>query len=137
LQKELSIIEDVADSAIETEVFKVVFNSVGFGLNETKLTDEVKHVLDSAATITKQSGDIRIEVDAHTDSRGTGIYNKDLSLKRANEVKNYLVGKGVSAWRISARGYGEEKLLNKCADGVDCTEEEHTQNRRVELRMMK
>lgn len=134
---EQALIEEVEDTVIETEVFKVVFNSVGFGLNETKLTDEVKYVLDSAASITKQFSDIRIEVDAHTDSRGTSEYNKELSLKRANEVKSYLVSKGVSAWRISARGYGEEKLLNKCADGFDCSEEEHTRNRRVELRMMK
>lgn len=50
---------------------------------------------------------------------------------------NYIVTKGrINKNRISARGYGETLLLNKCANGVECSEEEHARNRRTEIKIM-
>ena len=74
----------------------------------------------------------RVELGSHTDSRGTMEYNRDLSDRRAQSAVEYLVSKGISRGRLTARGYGETRLLNRCRDGVTCSEEEHRVNRRTE-----
>jgi outer membrane protein OmpA-like peptidoglycan-associated protein len=60
-----------------------------------------------------------------------------LSNRRAHAAVDYLVSKGISRSRLKSKGYGETKLLNKCADGVQCTEEEHKVNRRTEFKFTK
>lgn len=121
----------------ENALLKVVFSHVNFGFNETKLVPQVLHILDSAAATIRSGSQIRIEILAHTDSRGSNAYNKELSLKRAAEARAYLLQKGVPSSKIVIRGFGEDKLLNHCKDGVECTEEEHAANRRVELKIVR
>ncbi|MEH6407416.1 MAG: OmpA family protein [Leeuwenhoekiella sp.] len=74
-----------------------------------------------------------ISVRAHTDSQGRDSYNLSLSEKRAQATVNYLVEKGISQNRISGKGYGEQQIINGCINGVDCTDEQHQQNRRSEF----
>lgn len=71
-----------------------------------------------------------IHIESHTDSRGKDSYNEALSEKRAQSTLNWLVDKGISANRLTAKGYGEYQLQNQCSNGVECTEEEHQLNRR-------
>ncbi len=78
-----------------------------------------------------------IELSSHTDSRGKTDYNQDLSQARADAAKAYIVNKGIDAARIISKGYGETQLKNRCKDGVDCTEEEHQENRRTEVKILK
>ena len=73
---------------------------------------------------------------SHTDSRGNDDYNMSLSQQRANSVVNYLVGKGISRSRLVAKGYGETRLVNRCANGVECSEADHKKNRRTEFRII-
>ena len=79
---------------------------------------------------------IRVEIGAHTDANGAANYNLELSKKRAQAVKNYLVKKGIPAARLVAKGYGEAQLLNRCKDGVKCSDEEHAENRRTEFKVI-
>ena len=79
---------------------------------------------------------ISIELNSHTDSRGSSSANQTLSQARAQSVVNYLVAKGINKNRLVAKGFGETKLVNKCADGVTCTEAQHQQNRRTEFRII-
>jgi len=67
------------------------------------------------------------------DSRGSNSYNRQLSQRRADKVVAYLVQQGISARRLTPRGYGEANLLNQCFDGVDCSELDHQYNRRTEI----
>ena len=76
---------------------------------------------------------VRIDVRTHTDCRASDKYNKTLSENRAKSVIAYIVRSGIPSSRITGRGYGETRLVNKCEDGVRCTEEEHQQNRRSEF----
>ncbi len=80
---------------------------------------------------------MQIEMAAHTDSRGTADFNLQLSVKRAESAKDFLVQRGVDPNRIRTVGYGESRLRNGCKDGVPCSEAEHQQNRRTEVRVIR
>lgn len=71
-----------------------------------------------------------IHIESHTDSRGNDVYNELLSERRAQSTMAWLVSKGINRDRLSAKGYGEYRLVNECADGVQCSEEAHQLNRR-------
>lgn len=91
--------------------------------------------LDKVVTLMKDNPGISVELGSHTDSRGNDDYNQKLSQRRAAAAVAYIVSEGVDSARITARGYGESQLVNRCRNGVDCTEGEHQQNRRTELRI--
>ncbi len=80
---------------------------------------------------------MQIELAAHTDSRGASDYNMQLSLRRAESAKDFLVQRGVDPARVRTVGYGESRLRNGCKDGVPCSEAEHQQNRRTEVRVIR
>ena len=92
--------------------------------------------LDNLSALLEQYPSLKIEISSHTDSRGSDEYNKGLSQKRAETCVDYLVTKGISKDRLVARGYGEYVLRNQCANGVNCTEEEHQVNRRTEFKVL-
>lgn len=71
-----------------------------------------------------------IHIESHTDSRGTETYNMQLSEKRAQATRDWLIDKGINTNRLTAQGYGENQLVNHCSDGIECTDEEHQLNRR-------
>ena len=70
---------------------------------------------------------------SHTDSRAEDGYNYILSNKRAKSAVNWLINRGVNKEMISGKGFGETKLINKCSNGVICSEQEHQLNRRLEF----
>lgn len=76
---------------------------------------------------------LKIKVNSHTDSRGKDSYNLSLSQKRAESTVNYMIAKGIAKERLQGQGYGETKLINKCANGVKCSAVEHELNRRSEF----
>lgn len=77
-----------------------------------------------------------IEISSHTDSRGSDEYNLQLSQRRADAIVNWLTSKGIPAFRLKARGYGEGRPVNKCEDGVPCSEEQYQMNRRTEFKVL-
>lgn len=78
----------------------------------------------------RQYPELIIHIESHTDSRGKDIYNEKLSGRRAASTKQWLIDNGINASRLTARGYGEYQLTNRCSNGVQCSEEEHQLNRR-------
>jgi outer membrane protein OmpA-like peptidoglycan-associated protein len=89
--------------------------------------------LDKKIIILKRYENLKLEIKCHSDSRGKSDYNLNLSILRSNSIKNYLIKNGISENRIIYIGVGEQEILNKCEDGIECTEEEHSKNRRVEF----
>ena len=79
---------------------------------------------------------VAVALESHTDARGTAESNQDLSERRAMAVSNYLISKGINASQITANGFGETRLTNRCSDGVSCTEREHRANRRTTFRVI-
>jgi len=80
---------------------------------------------------------IQVEISVHTDSRGTAKFNHRLSQKRADAIATFLLEKGISKKQIYTVGYGEDRLLNHCLDGIRCSELEHLVNKRVEMKITK
>jgi outer membrane protein OmpA-like peptidoglycan-associated protein len=101
--------------------------------NEFVIEKEFEKELEIMAALLNKRPDWGMEIRSYTDSRGPQVKNQKLSQSRANYVAQYLEKKGVNPKQILPVGYGELRLINHCADGVPCTEEEHRQNRRTEL----
>lgn len=110
--------------------------NVYYDLAKATLRPESRRELNSLVSIMKQNNSITIELSSHTDCRGGDDYNQKLSERRAKSCYNYLISKGIDASRIRPVGYGEKKLLNECADGVNCPEDKHQINRRTEIEII-
>ncbi len=93
--------------------------------------------LDALAQLMKQYPSMEVELTAHTDSRGNDQYNLELSLKRAESAKRYLIQKGIRGSRILAMGQGETQIRNRCQDDVECSDDEHQFNRRTEVKVVR
>jgi outer membrane protein OmpA-like peptidoglycan-associated protein len=110
---------------------------INWNLNSATLTPEAKRLIDSRLLpVLAQNPGVKLEVASHTDARGSDSNNQVLSEARARAVVTYLTTKGVNPSLLVANGYGEERLKNRCADGVSCTEREHAVNRRTEFRLI-
>ncbi|MFK7775847.1 MAG: OmpA family protein [Saprospiraceae bacterium] len=116
------------DKSIEIE-------NIYYDLAKWNIRKDAAEELDKLLLTLKDNPSIIVELGSHTDSRGKDKYNLDLSQKRAESAVEYLVENGIDASRISAKGYGETQLVNKCTNGVKCSERRHQMNRRTELKI--
>ena len=115
---------------------EIILSNIYYDYDKTTLRDESKIVLDTLWGMLETNPDIFVEIGSHTDSRGSNSYNEVLSQGRAESVVKYLIQKGIDFKRLGAKGYGETKLINHCADDVECTEEEHQENRRTTFKVV-
>ncbi len=77
-----------------------------------------------------------MSIHGYTDSRGSAQYNKKLAAKRTEAIRAYFIKNGIPGKRIIAVfSIGENGLVNSCGNGIECTEEQHSKNRRVELKV--
>ncbi len=121
----------VPDAKVERvgEGIVVEFSSnVLFAFDKSNLSDDAKINLDKLVKVLNGYPDTNIEVQGHTDSKGSVSYNQALSERRATAVSGYLSGKNINTSRLTIKGFGETmpKYDNSTADG-------RTQNRRVEF----
>lgn len=108
---------------------------VQFDFDKANLKEDGIKLLEPILKELKRNPQATLNIGAHADSYGTEQYNKSLSDRRAKTVKDYFVSHGIAARRIEAVGFGEELLLNRCSDGTECSEEEHSKNRRAEIKV--
>lgn len=120
------------DSIKEEEGKSVVkLNKFYFEKRSTKITSEIAGQLDKVIDLIQRFPGIQLEIESHTDSRGSNSSNKLTSQKRADAIKLYLLKNGASSSNIvSATGYGEEQIINSCTNGVYCIEFLHKKNLR-------
>lgn len=132
------------DNADVTPVVKNIFltpievgltvrlKNIYFDFDKTTLKSESFVELNKVVDFLKQNAKISIEIEGHTDSKGSDTYNANLSQGRSQSVVDYLVGQGIEAARLQARGYGEAKPIDS-----NETEEGRANNRRVEFTVVK
>lgn len=118
-----------------TKTEKLVFRNLTFNYDKAMVSEESMPLADNLADMLIQNPSISIEIDGYTDSRGESYYNSLISELMAKSLMNYLIKKGVAKNRLTAVGFGESKILNKCTEGIDCTEEEHSFNKRIEIKI--
>jgi len=108
---------------------RIVLRGVTFAFDSAEITGASMATLDVAAETLRECPNVRTEVEGHTDSVGSEVYNQALSQRRAESVASYLINHGVSSSRLEAKGLGES---NPIAD--NSTEDGRALNRRVELK---
>lgn len=109
-------------------------SNVYFAFDSYQVTSKYAQELDKLITVLKETEGLSLKIESHTDAIGPKDYNKYLSGKRANATRDYIISQGVDPSRIiSAKGFGEERLLNNCSDGTPCEPDQHSLNRRSEF----
>ncbi len=111
--------------------FTGVIRGIFFDTGKDSIRKQSTRTLDEAAKIFNEYKEVRVEISGHTDNVGKDDYNKDLSRRRAESVKAYLVGKGVSADRITTRGAGPDEPI---ADNAKASG--RAKNRRIEFKIL-
>ena len=106
----------------------VTLSNLRFASGSPALTAEIRTRLDAVVDFFANQPDVRMDVYGHTDSQGADGYNQKLSAARAASVRDYLVGKGINARRLTSAGFGESKPIDD-----NGTEAGRARNRRVEL----
>ena len=114
------------------KVFKV--ENIYYDLDSWEIRDNARVELKKLVNLLDQYP-ISVEIRSHTDCRGSEEYNANLSEKRAETVRRFLIANEIYADRITANGYGESIPLNSCIDGTVCSEEEYQANRRTEFKI--
>lgn len=128
LEKNIKEVKN-GDDLAKTFGIKIIY----FDLDKSNIREDAALELEKILDVLLENPTIKINIRSHTDSRASFEYNDQLSEKRAQSTMDWLVNNGIVASRLIAKGYGERELVNKCADNVPCTEEEHQENRRSEF----
>lgn len=106
-----------------------------YDYNKSNIRHDAAEDLDYLVELMKKYPTLEVELGSHTDARGSDAYNKLLSQQRADAAVRYIVSKGISRNRLTAKGYGETKLVNACGNGVECDDATHEENRRTEIKI--
>lgn len=107
--------------------------NIYYDLDKYAIRSDARPALDELADLMKKYPAITIITSSHTDSRATEAYNRRLSLQRGSSAKAYLMAKGIAASRISVEYYGKTRLVNRCYEGIACSEADQQLNRRTEF----
>jgi peptidoglycan-associated lipoprotein len=114
---------------------QIVLENIYFDLNKWEIVPEAANVLNILVDLLQKYNQMEIELGAHTDSRSSDVFNLTLSKRRAASAVDYLVEKGIDRKRLKSKGFGESVPLIKCT--TNCTEDEHSINRRCEFIILK
>lgn len=109
-----------------------------FDLSASTLLNTDIDILSSQLKVLQKFDNISIKLTGYADARGSAQFNRQLSLQRAKAVRQFLIANGLPANRIvETKGAGASNFVNECLPGIDCSEEKHKENRRVEINFVK
>lgn len=138
LEIELLLEKDVEEIQPCDDLAKVLdIPIIYFDFDKFNIRYDAEVELQKVLAVLNQYPTMTIDIRSHTDCRGTMQYNETLSENRAESTRQYLIDKGIDAGRLTAKGYGESRLVNDCGceptNESSCSEEEHQLNRRSEF----
>ncbi len=115
----------------------IVLKNIYYDFDESYLRlNESSEDLEKVYNFLRDNPELTVQINSHTDARGSHPYNEGLSQRRAQSVVNYLINRNIPISRLKAVGYGERLLVNHCSDGVRCSETDHQLNRRTEFQVI-
>ena len=121
-------IEIGVDASLLIDIDPIYFDSAEFTIDK-----DIARELNKVVAFMNENSSMRIRLRTHTDSRGKSSDNQAISTKRAKAAVDYIISQGIASSRISGRGFGENEIINQCRDGMECSEEEHQENNRMEF----
>ncbi|HRH10318.1 MAG TPA: OmpA family protein, partial [Bacteroidia bacterium] len=124
------VIKDIALKKIEVGSV-IVLKNIFFDFDKATIRKESANELERLIKLLNDNPSIKIELGSHTDSKGSDEYNMKLSDNRSKSVVDYLIGKGIPATRLTAKGYGETKPID-----TNDTDEGRQNNRRTEFKIL-
>lgn len=127
------VVPDLVLSQLINKVYAV--ENIYYDLDKWFIRPDAEEPLNGVVAFLLENP-VKIELSSHTDCRASHAYNEKLSQRRAEAAVEYIINQDIDSTRIIAKGYGETMLVNECADGVDCTEEQHQLNRRTEFKII-
>ncbi|MFM9075872.1 MAG: OmpA family protein [Bacteroidota bacterium] len=110
---------------------------INFEYKRSRVTPAGMKVIKPMLETLKQNPAAKVNIGAHADARGSSDFNQRLTEDRAKNTMKYFVKQGIDAKRITYQGFGEKLVLNRCSDGVKCPENEHSVNRRAEIKVQR
>jgi len=114
-----------------------IVENVYYDYEKWDLLPAAERVLDKVVKIMHDNPNVKVELDAYTDPRGTDQFNMDLSQKRADAAVAYMVAHGVTKARLTGKGFGKTHPLNNCGDpNAHCTDAQYAVNRRTEFKII-
>ncbi|CAM1355722.1 OmpA family protein [Tenacibaculum ascidiaceicola] len=109
---------------------RLTLQPIYFDYDKSNIRPDAEIELAKILAALKEYPTLKIHIESHTDSRGNDLYNSKLSENRAQATLNWFLKKGIDITRLTAKGYGESELINKCNNQTTCSEDEHQLNRR-------
>lgn len=126
-------LEPIIETPVITET-EVILNPIYFDFDKSNIRPDAAAELDRLVGVMNTYPAMVISAESHTDVRGPESYNQQLSQRRANSMRDYIVSRGIDASRISGSGKGESEPAVTC--GANCTEDEHQLNRRCVFKIV-
>lgn len=115
----------------------ILLDKINYEQGQASLNQSAIRYLDALYDLMQRYPTMEVDLVVHTDTRGNAEDNFELSRERGKYAKTYLVYKGISEKRINVIGKGGSEPRNRCRPGVQCTEEEHRENIRMEVKVRK
>jgi outer membrane protein OmpA-like peptidoglycan-associated protein len=132
-EKTAAIVAAEKDVVKDRDRLIIKTDPIYFDYNMWYIRKESKKILNRVVELMHKYPEMVVEIGSHTDNRGNDKFNKDLSQKRADATRTYILEQGIPKNRISAKGYGESVPIVKCIPEDSCDEEQHELNRRSEF----
>ena len=127
------LLEQTPPEIVEVDGRSMIkIENIYFAFDKAIIKVDSKVSLNKIVKVLEDNPTMKIEVNAHTDIRGSAPYNMALSKRRAASTMKYLISKGISKSRLISEGYGETQTIIDC-EGKNCSDEEHELNRRIEF----
>ncbi|MBU2950585.1 OmpA family protein [Tamlana agarivorans] len=114
---------------------KIMLENIYFDFDKWNIKEESFVTLNKVVTILNNHPEMKLDIQGHTDNRGSASYNLLLSKRRAASTVKYLEEHGIASDRLQSEGYGETRPVIDCK--TNCSEEEHQTNRRIEFLIVK
>ena len=111
----------------------LVVEDIIYAKDQYKVNAQAEEILNEVFDLLNKNVNVKLEIVSHTDAQGDDDANRKLSEKRAEAVAEYLIAKGISKSRITSKGKGETQIRNRCTNGINCSDKEHSYNRRTEF----
>jgi outer membrane protein OmpA-like peptidoglycan-associated protein len=128
-QQQLDKLFDELNISVQYQLIQNIY----YDFNKSYIRNDASAILDHLVNLMLDCPELNVQLTSHTDSRGSVVYNKTLSKRRADSARTYLLNEGIESHRIEAGWFGEEQLAKLCGNIDNCDEESHQLNRRTEI----